>query len=215
MIKGMIGGLIGGAIGAAVWAAVGFYTGHENGWIACLVGALVGFLTGVLAGDDASPLTGAAAAIIAVAAIAAGKYAWIHIYVSKASAKMHSEYRVTDEIAMVAIADQVVEEWEKSSKPMKWPDGKSSDEAEVEADYPKEVWSDAKARWDAMQPGQRDTYKKDLEENHHAVMDEVLATVQAEAFKRSFDLFDIIFAALAVASAFKLGSGDLTGGEDD
>lgn len=215
MIKGLVGGTIGGALGAAVWAAVAYYTGLEIGWIAWIVGALVGLLTGLLAGDEASGLTGVAAAIIALAAIALGKYAVIHIYVSKASQQIHSEYKVTDEIAMVAIADQVVEEWEKSSKPLQWPEGKTKDEAEGEADYPKAVWADAKARWDAMQPAQRETYKKDLEANHHSLMDEALAGIEAEAFKRSFDLFDILFAVLAIASAFKLGSGDLTGGGDD
>ena len=214
MIKGLIGGVIGGAIGAAVWAAIAYYTGYEIGWIAWLVGALVGLLTGALAGDEASGLTGIAAAIIALAAISLGKYAVIHIYVSKASVKLHSEYRVTDEIAMVAIADQVVEEWEKSSKPLKWPEGKNKDEAESEADFPKDVWSDAKARWDAMQAGQRESYKNDLEAHHHEKIDEALAAIEAEAFKRSFDLFDIIFALLAIASAFKLGSGDLAGGDD-
>lgn len=104
MIKGLVGGTIGGALGAAVWAAVAYYTGLEIGWIAWIVGALVGLLTGLLAGDEASGLTGVAAAIIALAAIALGKYAVIHIYVSKASQQIHSEYKVTDEIAMVAIA---------------------------------------------------------------------------------------------------------------
>ncbi len=215
MIKGVVGGVIGGAIGAAVWAAVTYYTGLEIGWIAWIVGALVGLLTGKLAGDDASAVTGVAAAIIALAAIGMGKYAVIHIYVSKASQKFHSEYKVTDDIAMVAIADQVVEEWEKSSKPLQWPEGKTKEDAESEADYPKAVWSDAKARWDAMQPQQRETYKKDLEANHHSLMDEALAGIEADAFKRSFDLFDILFAVLAVASAFKLGSGDLGGGGGD
>ena len=53
----------------------------------------------MLAGDEASGMTGVAAAI------ALGKYAVIHIYVSKASQQIRSEYKVTDDIAMVAIAD--------------------------------------------------------------------------------------------------------------
>lgn len=215
MIKGLIGGLVGGAIGAAVWGAIAYYTGYEIGWIAWLVGALVGLLTGSLAGDDASPMTGVAAAVIALVAIAMGKFAVIHTHVSKASAKIHSEYRVTDDIAMIAIAEQVVEEWEKAAKPLKWPEGKGKDDAEAEADFPKDVWADAKTRWDAMQPGQRESYKQDLEAHHHEKMDEALAAIEAEAFKRSFDLFDIVFALLAIASAFKLGSGDLSGGGGD
>jgi hypothetical protein len=212
MIKGVIGRVIGGVIGAAAWAAIAYYTGYEIGWIAWLVGALVGFLTGAMAGDDASPLTGAAAAVIALAAIAGGRYAVIHIYVTKMVNEVHSQYQMTDELAMSGIADQVVEEWEKSSKPVKWPEGMTKDEASEEADYPKDVWADAKGRWNAMTPDQRDTYKKDLEASHHAEIDGLVSTVEAEAFKRSISPISILFALFAVISAFKLGCGDLGGG---
>lgn len=61
---------------------------------------------------------------------------------------------------------------------------------------------------------QREGYKKDLEAHHRDQIDEAMAAIEAEAFKRSFDLFDILFALFAIASAFKLGSGDLAGGGD-
>ncbi|HEX8875650.1 MAG TPA: hypothetical protein VF777_02815 [Phycisphaerales bacterium] len=214
MLKGIIGGVIGGLLGAALWAGVTYYTDREFGWIAWIVGALVGALTGAFARDEASPMTGAAAALIALVSIAVGKFAVIHIYATKASEKIHSAYRVTDEIAVQAIADQVVEEWEKNSKPVNWPEGMSKDEAAEEKDYPKEIWSDAQGRWTAMSASQQQTYKQDLEAHHHEKMDEVIAAMEAEAFKKSFDLLDIIFALLAIASAYKLGTGDLGGGED-
>lgn len=214
MLKGIIGGVIGGILGAALWGGVTYYTDREYGWIAWIVGALVGVLTGAFARDEASPMTGATAAIIALVSIAVGKYAVVHIYVSKVSQKIHNEYRVTDDIALRAVAEQVVEEWEKNSKPIKWPEGMSKEEASEEADYPKELWANAKARWTAMQPAQQQTYKQDLEAHQHEKLDEVMAGVEAEAFKRSFDLFDIIFAMLAIASAYKLGAGDLGGGEE-
>lgn len=214
MVKGIIGGVIGGLLGAALWAGVTYSTDREFGWIAWIVGALVGALTGAFARDEASPMTGAAAALIALVSIAVGKFAVIHIYATKASQKLHADYRVTDEIALVAIADQVVEEWEKNSKPVKWPEGMSKDEATEEKDYPKEIWSDAQGRWTGMSASQQQSYKQDLEAHHHEKMDEAIAAFEAEAFKKSFDLLDIIFALLAIASAYKLGAGDLGGGED-
>jgi len=211
MLKGIIGGLIGGAIGAAIWAAIAYYAHVQIGFVAIGVGALVGCGTFMFAGDQVSPVTGAAAAMIALASIAGGKYMAIHAYFSNVKGAVHKAIEVDEEVALVHISKQVAEEWEKSGKTLAWPKGSNAEEAGEEAEFPKDVWADAKVRWNAMTETQKDGYQRDLKESLHAEMDGVVAGIESDAFAKSFSFFDILWAFLAVGAAYKLGSGEAEG----
>lgn len=214
MVKGIIGGVIGGAIGAAIWAAIAYFTNYEIGIVAWGVGALVGFCTATFAGNSVSPLTGIAAALISLGSIAGGKFAVIHIIASKVRTDIHTKVQFTDERLVAAIADQLAEESEKAGKKVEWPKGMNAEEASEKADYPPAIWKDAETRWNAMTADQRNQYKHDIEEHVHAKVDEAVTSLEKDSFFQSFNLYDAIFALLAVASAFRLGSGELGGGDD-
>lgn len=211
MIKGIIGGLIGGAIGAAIWAAIAYYAHVQLGFVAIGVGALVGCGTFMFAGDEVSPVTGAAAALIALASIAAGKYMAIHAVISNVKVAAQKTIEVDDNTALVHISTQVAEEWEKAGKKLAWPKDSNAEEASEEAEFPKEVWADATARWNAMSDTQKDGYKRDLKATLHAEIDGIASNVESDVFMKSFNFFDILWAFLAIGAAYKLGSGEAEG----
>lgn len=213
MVKGIIGGLIGGLIGAAIWAAIAYYTDSERPIVAWGVGVLVGLGTSMFAGNSVSPLTGVAAALIALGSIAGGKFAAVHAVAGKVKTDIHAQINIGEEQALIGIADQLAEEAESSGKKLVWPKGMNREEASEEKDYPPALWADAKARWAAMPPADQESYKKALADHLHASVDHAVGQAESEAFFGSFTLFDILWAVLAIGSAFKLGSGE--GGDDD
>jgi phosphate/sulfate permease len=77
----VIGALIGGCLGAALWAAIVYYFHVQIGIVAWVVGAAVGLGAAVAGGRGAT--SGIVCALIAVAAIFAGKMAAVHFMVYK------------------------------------------------------------------------------------------------------------------------------------
>jgi hypothetical protein len=213
IVKGLIGAVIGGAIGAAVWAAIAYFTGFEAGIVAWGIGGLVGF--GMVLGTKGSYglQFGVIAAIIALASIAAGKYMAIHAVTVKFTSNINANMKFTDDDAKVYMADQLIQERVDAGKEVKWPDGKSSDDAESIKDYPKDIAKDVESRWKAMTPDAQRTYVDQTAAHIKSSMTAAIGGIEAEAFKNSFGLFDLLWAFLAVGTAFKLGSGG-AGGDD-
>ena len=146
----------------AVWAGIAYGTGHEIGWIAWGVGALVGVFVRVGAGNDAGGLSGLIAVVIALASIVGGKYAAVHMLVNNEAAKFEAQMNaelakpLSDDDAVVNIADQLVDSAEKDGKTLKWPKGKDADsDREAITDYPADIAKDAKARWTEGMNGMR------------------------------------------------------------
>lgn len=193
-----LGALVGGAIGAAIWAAVAYYAEMEIGWIAWGVGVLAGVGAKIAARDELSPTVGIVAALVALLSVAAGKLVVIEVYLAEATA----DYEMTDELAISYLADDVVAEWIEEGRPVEWPEG-SNPFPEAEADYPVEIWSEATTRWSALSPGDKEIYKASLQSQQESYLEEV----RGEAFLQSFGILDIVFLALAVITAFRLGSG--------
>src|SRR5262245_9387722 len=80
--KWVIGGLVGGRIGAGIWAGIVYATHRQIGWIAWGVGALVGVGVRLAAGEEYGPKPGVTAAVIAILALIAGKFAAVYLIVS-------------------------------------------------------------------------------------------------------------------------------------
>jgi len=73
-IFAVIGGLIGGALGCGIWTAIAYYAQLEVGYVAWAIGGLAGAGCAMGARGYAGATSGLFACIIALAAIAAGKY---------------------------------------------------------------------------------------------------------------------------------------------
>lgn len=212
LIKSIVGGAIGGVIGAVVWAMIAYQLHVEVGYVAWGVGVLVGVLARVGAGDDANSFTGAAAAIIAIASLSAGKYATVSIMVDDMAAQVSNEMPpLDDEMLMVCLADDVVAEYEQQGRAVNWPEGMDIESATEEADYPKDVWAEAKRRWDDGGPSYQATYRDYVQQRAAHDFQAAIAGVKDEGFFASFSPFDLLFFGLAVVSAYGIASG--AGGE--
>ena len=69
---------------------------------------------------------------------------------------------VTEEYAVVALADVVVRDYEREGRAVEWPAGITQDVAAGEADYPADVWAEAETRWLAIPPAERERYISDI-----------------------------------------------------
>jgi phosphate/sulfate permease len=208
VIKGFIGALIGGLVGAGLWSAVVFFTGYELGFIAWILGGLVGLGMAIGAGDDADTPTGVVAAIVAIGAIALGKFGAIHFLVNKEADKMYaSQPAITIENGKLFMADQLVDEYAKAGKTLAWPDGMSQMDATAITDYPSDLQKDLETRWTSMTPAQHEEYVAFAQYARDEAFTAFKADVKDKVFKDSFGLFDIIWGILALITAFKVGSG--------
>ncbi|MBU6413124.1 MAG: hypothetical protein KGS45_06595 [Planctomycetes bacterium] len=212
MIKGIIGAVIGGAIGATLWALIVYFTNSEVGIIAWAVGAMAGAGMMLGARDIQSPLCGVIAAFIALASIAGGKYAVVQTYVSKDTAQFQRDFVITEDYTKLYVADQLVEEYTREGKTLKWPEGYDAESAEEPHHYPPALWKDAEERWSAMSDEQKSVYYKALEANMKEFVKHASADATAEGFIASFSFWDVLWGVLAVPSAYKIGSGQ--GGDE-
>ena len=213
-MKCVIAGLIGGVIGAAVWGAIAHFTGYEIGWIAWAVGALVGICVRVAAAGDSGAGLGAMSAVIALAAIAGGKYMAVYMVV-EAEAKKFMAIEFTDDQVKHYIAVQLVKENEKAGTEMKWPKGKSLEDAEEAEDFPPEVWKDMEARWAGMSVPERKDYRAQLQKSIMAEIKGATAGVAGSGLVDNLSPWDALWAILALSSAFRIGSGAMSDGSGD
>ncbi len=204
----IIGALIGATIGAAIWAAIAYFTGYEVGYIAILVGALAGIGTHVL-GQDEGPVPGVLAAAAAILAIAVGKYAVISISVDEAFGPS-GDLRWTADDGIAAVADSYIAERESRGETIEWPElGEDHDWENASAGdtYPADIWKQASEGWDRMPASDQQRWIDHAKYEHENMMREVGESVKSDAFAESFSPFDLLWLALAVGAAFKLGSG--------
>lgn len=213
VLRGIIGGIVGGLIGAAIWAAVSYFFNYEIGIIAWGVGALAGIGMAVGSGGGEGFSTGVTAAIIAIASVLAGKYAAVHYAVGDVVRVVGSTIEVTDEDLKLYIANQLVKEYASAGKRLRWPEGKDASSAETPEDFPKELWADVEARFANMPTSDREATRDYLRREFKQRLADAGADASVDAFSESFTMFDALWFLLAVATAYKLGSGD--GGGDD
>ena len=207
MIKGVVAAVVAGVLGAAIWAAVSHFTGYELGIIAWGIGAAVGIGMLMGAGEQASGVTGGVAAVIAIAAVLGGKYATVHLDLEEALAENGGGWTLTEHSMLVRHADEVVSEWEDEGRTIKWPAGMTVEEAYEEADYPPEVWAEARSRWDRLSPGEQQAALAAEQARADEAVAMFKSDIREEGFLRSFTLFDILWIGLAVFTALKLGAG--------
>ncbi len=153
-----VGAVIGGAIGAAIWAAIAYFTGYESGWIAWGVGVLVGMGASISPTESVGggAITGAMAAIVAMAAITGGKYAASHFAVQDALGAFSQSEPFTlrdidDQWFNTNFADTYCNELIDAGETIEW----DNPELFVKAaywpdDYPRDIQIDVSTKWNGM-----------------------------------------------------------------
>lgn len=200
-------GCIGGAVGAAVWAGVSYYGRIEFGWIAVLVGFLAGVGTRAGAGNYAGLLSGVVAVVVALASIAAGKYAAVSLYVKDIASEIDRQFVMDDAAALDHLADDIALAWEQEGRKLTWPDGMDYESATEITDYPRPVQDEVRKQWGAMDPQTRQAFKDAEEAEFEAAMQSISRMAADEGFMASFSPFDLLWAVIGAAAAFGAGSG--------
>lgn len=207
LVHCIVAATIGGLAGAAIWAAITYFTGYEVGWIAWGIGALVGAAVRMAAGEETGAALGIVAVLASILAIVGGKYTAVYFLVEKAFQEGEAELTITADLMQEVLAGEIVEEWQAVGRELTWPEVSDPEEAPASDRYPNDVWQEAQQRWAALSS---DEQQKRVDE-HTLKMREFTGlmrdAIAKEGFKDSFSPIDIIFFALAVFTAFRLGSG--------
>lgn len=212
LLRPVAGAVVGGAAGAVVWAVVSLTAQLELGWIAWGVGVLAGFGARAAAGATLSSATGMVAAGAAVVSIAGAKVAVVHVAVDRELAPFR-DAAVTDELATSYLADEVVEAWEAAGRELVWPVDSPYDVPQVKEDYPPEVWDEAASRFEAMDAGEREDYRQALVEERADDLAAFASEWRRERLRASLGPVDLVFLALAVATAFRIARGSARAAE--
>ena len=207
IIRGFVGGVVGAVIGAAVWAAVAYFAHYEIGIIAWGIGLLAG--VGVAAGakDDTSAATGVMAACIALAGVAGGKYAAVRLVTGDVVSAATKEVQITDDRAMVYMADSIIDQAEAAGRPLSLPPGFDKDAAESLDQYPKTLADDVRARWGAMTPDAQAQYRDSVKATIVSATEGSADAIASKGFFATLSFWDLLWAVLAVGTAFKVGGG--------
>lgn len=202
-----IGSLIGGAIGAGIWYGVAMHLNREIGWIAWGVGVLAGLGAAMGGRQIVGTHTGLIAAAIAAGAVLAGKYAVVEVIVSDIESAVSRAVVAEDEHAIGLIARDVAKEHQAAGKNYQWPEDSSPEEALIEDGFPPPIWTDAKARYDALDDAgkkeRKDAATRLMKTEFKGAMNEF----RGEGFAAMFGPIDILFFILAIGSAFSIGAG--------
>lgn len=199
MVLGCILSAAGAVVGGLIWGAVAYYGRAEIGWIAWGVGGLAG--VGMHAGLRRYDSTGGVlAAGIATLAIVCAKYAVFSLILTQS---VMSSYAIKgtvpprEELTHMA-ADEVMQEVPDSVPEQRW-----------EAEYKRLhelAYKEVKPEIDALS----DAEVNEALAQAKAARAEAFASMPAPGFfPTMFGLFDIIFVALAIGTAYRVGANGL------
>lgn len=107
----------------------------------------------------------------------------------------------------VAMADDVIGEWQKQGKPVQFPPGMTLDEADEPHEYPAGVWDEATKRWQALGKPEQQKRMDQAKESRQMLAGALAGALKRQGFLASFSLFDALWFLLAAGTAFRLGSG--------
>ncbi len=209
LAKGAIAGLIAAIIGALAWAAIVYAARIEIGYLAWGIGGLVGFAVAW-----ATRGGGAAAAVLAVlltvASIAGGKYLAAQWMVNKDIDEMIQDRPAewSEEYTISFMADEVLEARALAGQPAVGEDFSG----EAQADYPADVWAEAKKRWDSMDQAGRDGYAKAKRDGFDRNLADLRREATMAAFTGNLGVIDIVFFVLGVITAWQIAFRDMVSG---
>lgn len=194
-----LGGVVGGLIGAAIWAAIVHFSGYEVGFVAWLVGILVGVGVGAAASGAGVPGSGLLAGVLALGAIGAGKVSVVWIGMQEYRAEAMGDEAMIAGLASESL-DARVEAGEDFSEWYEWEyDGEDDS---IAANYPPEVWDESEREWFAMTEAEREELRAEVSAEYDAATPFALIIGTLV----SLGIFDFIWVALAVSSAYKIAS---------
>lgn len=213
MIGGIAGALIGAGLGASLWAAVAHFTGYEVGIVAWAVGGLVGFGASILGGRGAA--MGVICAILALVAIFFGKYISMKMLfekeTEKAAAQMFTWEEYQNYLNEARAYHRANTEEQQRAFMVEY--------EYTETQEPEEITQEefeafrAESEPDLLETARNPPSYEDWKAEKKALFDLVVSAMGdqmvMDAVIENLGLFDIIFALLGIATAFKVGAAGL------
>lgn len=211
-INAILGAIAGAVLGAIVWAGIAVFTGYEIGWIAWGVGGAVGF--GAHAMEGRGVTSGIVCAVLAALAILGGKMMVVHHFVNEelaqiAQTELNEEYYQTlqaDAADFAALASEA--DYANFMIGHGFTEAASAESVPQEdIDNFKELNVPELQAWAASPPSYKDWHEKATAESQAIFADEVPMT---EMLFSTLGPMDLLFFALGIGTAFKVGSGGET-----
>jgi hypothetical protein len=195
--RAIVAGLLAALLGAGIWTAVVAMTGFEVGWVAWGVGVLVGFAMSRFTTQRSVQL-GVYAAVLAVLGLAVGKVATVRMMVPSYGREivMDNETILAQAFAIEMRAN------ERFSAQLSLDLARFGRDDSLPAPLVNRMMDEAQARMAAAEPAERERVATMFA---NSILGEVSLT---EQFTASLSLFDLLFFALAIATAFKFMRGD-------
>jgi hypothetical protein len=201
----IIAALSGALVGAGLWALIGILTGYEIGFVAWAVGGLVGGAAAAAGGRG--PVSGGTAVALTIAAICAGKAIALDPAIDQGIEELFTEDTYAELMADAeAYPGSGADDDALSTFIVDHSYGESGSEEEME-DF-LASWGPRLEEWKATRPS--------FEAWRNAEAERAKAELFAgqswfDRYRQGFGLFDLIFIALGVTTAFKLAGrpGDL------
>lgn len=170
-----------------------------------LVAGLAGLGMYLGAGPFRTRVTGVQAAVLALVAVLGGMFVAVSLPIDRMIAR-ECGLVIDDHIAQVRIWSELCEHRLPARVSCTWPHGVDADTAMEHGNFPIEVSTAARRRWSAMDPASRDEFKTAVQASVDAEMRHAQDALTGLAFIFSFGLFDLLFVALAIFSAYKFGA---------
>lgn len=203
-------GLLAGACGAALWGAVGYYTNYEIGWVAWGIGFLVGLAVRVSAGSTTGRQPAITAALIALLAVAGGKYAGASLALQREFA--HSSELVSDRALLLEIASDLVRGHERDYQ---WAPGTSFESARKIEDFPSEAQAKARLAFSQLSAEERATRIAARQKAFAALAQQAAGASALELVRRNLSLADPLWIALAMYTAFQVAGSSPSAGKSN
>lgn len=205
LAKGLIAGLIAALVGALAWALIVYYANVQLGYLALGIGALVGYAV-AWATRGGSAASAGLSVLLTLLSIAGGKYLavqWRNVEAFETwRADQMAEW--SDEFTISFMADEILEVRSEAGQPAVPDDF----EGAVEGDYPPDVWSEAKKRWDGLDDPSRKGFaaakRKELEREFLRAM----RKASLAAITKNLGVFDLVFFVLGVVTAWQIAFRD-------
>lgn len=209
----ILGGIAGGLAGTLIWVLVGYFTGYEVGYIAWGIGFLAGAGLRYFASKselEESAVQGITAAVIAIACILLGKFGVAYLAVSNARQEVEAELQasqVTEVVMIRTYAQEIADARERDGKTAHRPDAKAILDDDPKNDFPKGVWEEAERKWSKVPPPEREAAMQREKDNFRKTALDLFVPDVTAVFKDSFTFWDLLWAFLAVGTAYKIGAG--------
>lgn len=185
------------AVGAGVWALISILTGYEIGYVAWGIGALVGGAAAVSGGRG--PVSGGSAVACALVAILAGKAIALGPVIDDAFEDLFVEADYQELMADAEAYPGSADFDALSAFIVDHSYGESGSEEEVD-DF-LATWGPLLDRWKAEKPSFETWRDAQVE---RAKAEAFAGQSWFDRYQTCFGLFDLIFIALGVTTAFKL-----------